>query len=99
MQADILPKRIDCTLTYERKPLANLMLLANFSTVRKNSYDFVVGPSDQQGKVSLTYEEIKRRADSQMELALMDFDQIDKAFSGSISIKVMNYDDIQNAIK
>jgi hypothetical protein len=98
MQENKLPKRIDCTLAYEKKPVADLMLLAEFTTVRKNSYAIVSGPSDQQGKVTITYEEIKRQADSQLELALMDFDPIDKAFSGEISVKVMSYDDIQDAI-
>lgn len=99
MQENILPKRIDCTLEHEGKPVADLMLLAEFTTVRKNSYSIVFGPSNQQGRAAITYEEIQRQADSQLKLALMDFDPIDKAFSGSISVKVMNYNDIQNAIR
>jgi hypothetical protein len=98
MKESILPERIDCTLALEKRPVTGLMLLAEFTTVRKNSYGIVFGPSDQEGQASLTYEELKRRADSQLELGLMDFDPIDKAFSGEISVKVMNYDDIQKAI-
>ena len=98
MKDILLPKRIDCTVLYEQEPIADLMLLAEFKTVRKNCYDIIFGPSDQQGKAAVAYDEIKKQADSQLELALMDYDPIDKAYDGNISVKVMGSEEIKNAI-
>jgi hypothetical protein len=94
-----LPERLDCVLTYHGKPIADLMLWAEFRTLRKNPYTIVYGPTDQQGRATLSYEDIKRQADSQQDLALMDFDPIERAFSGTITVKLMTYDDVQNAIR
>ncbi|MCP4269319.1 MAG: hypothetical protein GY777_27740 [Candidatus Brocadiaceae bacterium] len=93
-----LPKLINCKLTYNELPVSGLMLWAEFTTVRKNPYSIVFGPSDQKGRAILVYENIKCQAGSQLESAIMDFDPIDKAFSGTVSLKVMTTDDLLNAI-
>lgn len=99
MKEYILPKKIECFLTLPKIPVVNLMLWAEFSTVRKNPYTIVFGPIDLQGVASISYEGIKQQADIQIALALMDFDPIEKAFSGTISIKIMTNEDLKNAMR
>jgi len=98
MNKNKLPNRVDCQIVYKKNPIADLMLLIELKTVRKNAYNIIAGPSDQEGVVVITYDEIMKQAGKQLELALMDFDPIEKAFTGDISVKVMSYEDLKNAI-
>ena len=98
MSCSKLPEMVICNLTKEGSPIANLMIMIELSTLRKNHYTIVFGPTDVNGNAILSAEEIKRQANSQLQLALMDYDPIEESFVGLMRVKIMTHSDIKNAI-
>lgn len=93
-----IPVQIDCVVQQGVNPVQGLMLRAEFKTTRKNPYSIVFGPTNQEGCACLDHATIIQRADSQLNLALMDFDPLDKSFSGVLQLAVMQESDVQNAL-
>jgi hypothetical protein len=94
-----LPDKVDCVVAADGSPVMGLMLQAEFKTSRKNAYTLVFGPTNRDGHALLDHAAITQQADSQLNLALMDFDPLDKAFSGVVRITVMQEADVQNALR
>ena len=94
----ILPNRIECVVAQNGTPVMGLMLWAEFKTIRKNPYSFVFGPTNYEGYACLDRATIIQKADSQLNLALMDFDPLDKAFTGVVRVAVMQEGDVKNAL-
>lgn len=95
----ILPKKLDCVVVVNGNPVMGLMLRAELRTTRKNPYTIIFGPTNRDGHASLDRATIIRQADSQLNLALMDFDPLEKAFSGVVRVTVMREGDVQNALQ
>jgi len=84
-----LPEKIDCIVTEDGNPVLGLMLWAEFKTARKNLYMFVFGPTGREGHAYLDHAMIFQKAESQLNLALMDYDPLEKAFVGVVRIGIM----------
>jgi len=64
----------------------------------KNSYTFIIGPTNIEGEAVLSKASIIMEAEEQRGLALMDYRPIENEFSGGISIRIMTEEDIRNAL-
>lgn len=93
-----LPERLDCVVAEDGNPVMGLMLRAELKTTRKNPYTILFGPTNRDGCACLDRAAIIRQADSQLNLALMDFDPLEKAFSGVVRVAIMQEGDVQNAL-
>ena len=93
-----LPERIECVATKDGAPVAGLMLLAELQTLRKNFYSIVFGPTDHQGRASLSRQTILKEAEIELNLALMDFEPLEKVFSGVVHVNVMDSKEIDGAL-
>ena len=85
-----IPKRLICQATRDGIPIPDVMVRIGFGVLRKNAYAFIFGPTNHDGCVVITREEVLRRADEELNMAIMDFDPLPGAFSGDISLKVDN---------
>lgn len=94
-----IPEKIDCVVSKNGTPVMGLMFLAELKTIRKNPYTIVFGPTDREGRACLDRATIIQQADSQLNLALMDFEPLEKAFIGVVRVTVMQEDDVQNALR
>lgn len=84
-----LPQRIVCYVTCEKASVPGILVLIVMKTRSKNSNSFVVGPSGEDGIVTLEKSEIQGQAEAQLELALMDYHPIKEVFSGEVVAEVM----------
>jgi len=94
-----LPEKIDCFVADGGNPVKDLMLRAEFQTIRKNPYTVIFGPTNRNGYAYLDRATISQQANSQLNLALMDFEPLDKAFTGIVRIAIMQKSDVQNALR
>jgi len=94
-----LPQTIDCWVTDRQRPVAGVMLRAEFTTLRKNSYVIVFGPTDTGGHAVLDRPTTLRQAASQMALALMDFDPLEEVFAGDVDVTIMRDSDVEGALR
>ena len=94
-----IPDRIICQAQVEGKPVEGVLVIARFGVVHKNPYSIVFGPTDQEGIAVITKPEILKQAQEELKIALMDFTPLEGAFNGTITLKMMSKEDIENAIK
>lgn len=95
----ILPEKLDCVVVTDGNPVVGLMLRAELRTTRKNPYTIIFGPTNRDGCARLDRATIIRQANNQLNLALMDFDPLEKTFSGVVRVTVMQEGDVQNALQ
>ena len=95
----IIPHTIECEVTDGSQPIEGLMVWSQFRTSAKNPYTIIFGPTDGLGRTSITCEEIKQWAASEIELAVMDFHPLESSFAGIIEFRVMNEQDLGNALQ
>ena len=95
----ILPEKIDCVVAEAGNPVMGLMLRAEFKTAQKNPYTIVFGPTNREGHACLDRATINQQTDSQLNLSLMDFEPLDKVFTGVVRVAVMQERDVQDALR
>jgi hypothetical protein len=94
-----LPDKLCCVVTLNGNPVKDMMLSAEFRTARKNPYSILFGPTNREGCACLDRATIILQSDSQMNLALMDFDLLDKVFTGIVCVSIMREQNLQNALR
>ena len=94
----ILPEHITCLVTSTCQPVTGVMLLTEFSVIKKNPYTFVWGMTGCDGLASLNRTEIQHEAIRQRNMAIMDFEPLEIAFSGTLRTHIMSVSDIDNAL-
>ena len=94
-----IPERLICQATLEGKPVAGVLIHAGFGVEEKNPYGFIFGPTNHDGCVIITREEVLKRADAELAMAMMDFVPLKGGFTGTITLKVLDKDGIGRAIQ
>jgi len=85
-----IPERLICQATLNGKPVVGVMIHAGFGVIAKNAYHFIIGPTNHDGCVVITKDEVLKYADEQSKFGLMDYVNLRGGFSGEISLKVVN---------
>lgn len=93
-----LPQMITFHVSLHGKPLGNVFVQCSLGMVSKNVYRFNVGPSDSQGNIIICKADMLARSKMEYELAIMDYLPLEVGFSGKISVKIMNKQDVCEAI-
>lgn len=94
-----IPNRLICQAVTESEPIAGLMLRIGFGVWEKNSYSFIFGPTNHDGCAVLSHDEIVKQTDAIRAFSLMDYQPLEKVFSGDISLKVVGVEEIEAAIR
>jgi hypothetical protein len=94
-----LPEVINITIKNENDSAQNYLVKIILITEQKNNYTFIVGPSNEEGDISITKAELIRRASTTLNLALMDYISLEECFSGEVQTTIMSSSDIDSAIE
>jgi hypothetical protein len=94
-----LPNKLHCRATLYGQAVQGVLLISTFSTVAKNPYHFVFGPTDASGMAHIDKFTILRQAEAELNLAMMDFQPLEAVFSGQITTRAMGADDIGRALE
>jgi hypothetical protein len=94
-----IPDRLICQATLDGCSVAGVMIRAGFGVVAKNAYAFIFGPTNHDGCVVITRDEVIKRADEELNGAIMDYVPLKGGFSGDISLRAIGPEEIQQALK
>ena len=92
-----LPASIKISAKRKNESIGEALIHLTLCTNSKNNYSFIIGPTDSEGEVSISKNEIINRANNTLKLAIMDYDILEENFTGEIKAKTMNKTDIGNA--
>ena len=93
-----IPAKMLITIKVGDRPTKGMFVILKFLMARKNSYNLVFGPSDEQGRVEATRDEIIKDARKSMELFLMDYGEIKTYWTGQLQVTPMNRESIGRAL-
>ncbi len=88
--ASIIPNRIEFQIHADGKPIKGLLCLLTAETNYKNSFSLVVGPSNSDGLMSVTKEDILAKANEDARMFLMDYGDPLECITGSFTAIPMN---------
>lgn len=94
-----LPSAIEVIVTSDQNPREGVLIKLMLGMIRKNSYSYILGPTNSEGKAQIQKCELLSQADKSLELALMDYLPLESGYTGEIEAKVMNKKDIDKAIE
>lgn len=92
-----IPDRLNITIFVGAIPVAKMLVMINFVACQKNAHNLGFGPSDINGKIYVTREQILAEARKNRELFLMDYAAIETAWTGTLIITPMNREAIRRA--
>ena len=93
-----LPDRVKITIEVGRRPASQMFVTLKFVTSEKNPFNLVFGPSDRQGIIELTREQIITEATKTRELFLMDYADIESSWTGTLFVTPLNREAIRRAL-
>ena len=68
-----IPERLICQATLDGKPVEGVMILAGFGVRAKNVYAFIFGPTNHDGCIIFTRQQVLKRANPHLATAIMDY--------------------------
>ncbi|MEM1222230.1 MAG: hypothetical protein AAGH40_05660 [Verrucomicrobiota bacterium] len=94
-----LPSRFEVRTTLNNRNHEGAYVSLSLITDYKNNYSFLLGPSNEQGEVSILKDEIIEKGRQQLEAALMDYGPIQNVYTGEYSVRVLQKEDLERVIK
>jgi hypothetical protein len=85
-----IPDDIQIVISAGEQPLAQMLAALTFVTSEKNSFHFVFGPSDAHGNIRVSRAQILAEAQKDREFFLMDYAELESAWTGSLVVTPMN---------
>jgi hypothetical protein len=85
-----IPEKIEITVSSGGRPLAEMLVMLTFLMERKNHHQCIFGPSDENGRIEVPQEQIRREARKSMELFLMDYADIETYWTGNLRVTPMD---------
>jgi hypothetical protein len=93
-----LPDELRCKATVGGDAFPGILLIAKFGVTAKNSYAFIFGPTDSAGVALLSKADVISQANEQLNLALMDYQPLERVFSGDIGVTPVSHEDARAAL-
>ncbi len=94
-----LPNKLHITCSANGRPLSDELVLITIKSARKNNFDLVFGPTDTNGSLLVTREELIKQAMDEKSIAQMDYGDPEYDFAGEIVVAPMTLEDIDRALK
>jgi hypothetical protein len=92
-----IPDDIQVVISAGGQPLAQMLVALTFATSKKNSFHFAFGPSDAHGNIRVNRAQILAEAQKDREFFLMDYAELEGAWTGSLVVTPMNREAIGRA--
>lgn len=93
-----LPDEIRVTVTYDGKPLADVLIQLSILTTFKNDFHLLFGPTGGNGTVIIRRDEMIRQALGHQQLFIKDFGDPEIHFSGELVLSIFGKEAIERAI-
>ena len=93
-----VPAKIETTIKTDGQEMKGVSVMLKFLTARKNPYDLVFGPSDEQGRIVVMRDQIIGEARKTLELFLMDYGDLEIEWTGKLRVTPMNRKSIERAL-
>ena len=93
-----LPSKLYITCSVNGRPLPNELVCVTIKTNRRNDFPLIFGPTNQNGHITVTREELIGQAMDEKKVAQMDFGDPEYDFTGDIEITPLGLQDIDNAL-
>ena len=94
-----LPEKIEVKITAAGQPVAGLLVDARIVTTRKNNFVLLFGPTDENGELTITREDLLRQAEQDRQFFIMDYGDPEGDFSGNLLISIFGREHITRALK
>src|SRR5216683_7201898 len=91
-----IPERLTAVVSADGRPSEGLLIVLSLQMARKNPFNFVFGPSNEEGKVEVSRKEIEREVGRTLKLFPLDYDP--SSFNGRINIVAMSYHQLDSAL-
>jgi hypothetical protein len=92
-----LPERVDIRVAADGKPAPGMFVCVTLRMARKNDFALGFGPSDQDGRVRISREDLLQEAEKERRFFIMDYGHPEEDFGGELVIKPLNRDDLAKA--
>jgi len=93
-----LPERIYIRILADGRPVAGMFALVTIRTTRKNEFGLGFGPTDENGGLVISREDLLREAEKERRLFITDYGHPEDDFTGEIVVRALNRDALQRAI-
>jgi hypothetical protein len=93
-----VPAKIETTIKTNGQEMKGTFVMLKFLTAKKNPYDLVFGPSDEQGRIVVMRDQIIGEARKTLELFLMDYGDLETEWTGKLRVTPMNRESIERAL-
>jgi len=78
--------------------MGGMFAFLKFVMARKNSFDLLFGPSDAEGGIEVTRDQVLNEARKSMELFAMDYMDIESYWTGKLQVTPMNREAVTRAL-
>jgi hypothetical protein len=86
------------TIKTSGQQMRGMFVTLKFLVARKNPYNLVFGPSDEQGRIVVTRDQIIGEAKKSLDLFLMDYGDLETEWTGKLRVTPMNRESIERAL-
>ena len=93
-----VPSKLEITIIVGGQPTTGMLVMLKFFTARKNPYQLVFGPSNEQGKIEVSRDQILSEARKTADLFPMDHWNIEVDWSGVLQVTPMNRESLGRAL-
>ncbi len=93
-----IPARMKVAIAAGDRKMPGMFAMLTFVMARKNSFDFLFGPSNEAGEIEITRDQVLAEARKSMELFVMDYANIESYWTGRLRVTPMNRDAVQRAL-
>lgn len=93
-----IPARIKVAIAAGERHIPGIFVMLKFIMHRKNHFGLLFGPTDREGELEVTREQVLEEAHKSMELFLMDYADIDKFWTGKLEVTPLNRSAVEGAL-
>ena len=93
-----LPERIAIRVLADGRPVAGVFASVTIRTTRKNDFGLGFGPTNEDGGLVISREDLLREAEKERRLFIMDYGHPEDDFTGEIVVRALNREALQRAI-
>src|SRR5256885_16029880 len=98
-QSDIprIPDRLTAVVLADGKAEQGILVMLSLEMSKKNSFNFIFGPSDRHGKIQVSKKDLEKEVERSLNVFPTDYEDL-SCFQGMVIVQAMSLDQIQSAI-
>lgn len=94
-----LPEQLSIRVLGDGRPLQGMFAVVEVDMRVKNNFYFLFGPSDSEGRIQVSREQLLQEEKKALSFALMDYRGLEGWATGRVFVRTLNRDGIDAALK